>query len=323
MGTASVCYTLTTGGGKTTIFSYIVDGAAARGRLLLAHRIELVEQISAALDRGGVAHGLIAPDAPETANAVQVASVATLARRLDRWRDRFDLVIIDECHHSIASSWRKIIESQPRAKILGVTATRGRLDGRGLGEIFDALIEGPTIAELIADRWLVPAVVFSPAAAPDLSGGKIKMGDYDVAELRDAMGGGIVESAVAEYLRICPGARVILFAVDIRHGRDVVGAFVAAGVKAAHVDGEAPAAERRALAAFARGEIKVLSNVALFGEGFDLPALDGVIMLRPTQSLALYLQQVGRALRPAPGKDRALILDFAGNATSRSARCAA
>lgn len=315
-GVSKLCFSLPTGGGKTVLFAYVVAGAAARGKrvLILSHRIELVQQISGAMMRQGVEHGLIAADSPETNCNVQVASISTLARRLDRWRDRFDLVVIDETHHAVAGSWASVIASQPRAKILGVTATPERLDGRGLGEIFDTLVEGPSAADLIAAGWLAPFTVYTPADAPDLSGVKIRAGDYAVDELRERMGGVVISSAVRGYQEHCPGKRVIVFAVDCSHSREVVGAFQAAGIKASHIDGETPAAERKAtLAAFARREIRVLCNVALFGEGFDLPELDGVMMLRPTASLGLYLQMAGRALRPAPGKERALILDFAGN----------
>jgi DNA repair protein RadD len=315
-GARSVLMVLPTGGGKTVVFSRIIRGAAAKAKrvLVLAHRVEIVEQIGAALDREGVAHGLIAPGAPETGHAVQVGSVATLARRLGAWEDAFDLVVIDEAHHAVAGSWEKILAAMPNARILGVTATPERLDGRGLGDVFETMIEGPSTGELIAAGFLSPFTVFSPASSPDLTGVRTRCGDFAAEDLRERMGGVVISSAVSECARLCPGARVISFTADIQHSLGLVSAFVAAGVKAAHVDGDTPAAERRAtLAAFARGETKVLSNVALFGEGFDLPALDGVLMLRPTQSLALYLQQVGRSLRPAPGKERALILDFAGN----------
>lgn len=315
-GVARACFTMPTGAGKTILFSYMVAGAAARGKrvLLLAHRIELVEQIGSALARQGVAHGLITAEAPESEHPVQVASIATLGRRLDRWRDRFDLIVIDEAHHSVAGSWAAVVASQAFAKVLGVTATPERLDGRGLSEIFDVLIEGPSVAALIAAGWLVPCVVYAPEASPDLTGVRTRAGDFAADDLRERMGGVVISAAVAEYLRICRDARIIVFCVDIEHSRDVTAAFLAAGIPSAHVDGETPAGARHAiLAAFARGEIHVLCNVSLFGEGFDLPALDGVVMLRPTQSIGLYLQMAGRALRPSPGKQHAVILDFAGN----------
>lgn len=315
-GARSVLMVLPTGGGKTVIFSRVVRGAAAKGKraLLLAHRVEIVEQICAALDREGVAHGLIAPDAPETAHAVQVASVATLARRLDEWADAFDLIVIDEAHHAVAGSWGKIIAAMPNARILGVTATPERLDGRGLGDVFETICEGPSTAQLIAEGHLSRFTVFSPSSAPDLSGVRTRLGDYDVVGLRKAMGALVIELAVTEYGRICPGTPAVAFCVDIARSEAVAARFRSHGFRAAHVDGNTSAQERRRLIAqLGTGEINVLANCGLVSEGVDVPAIGAAILLRPTQSLALYLQQVGRSLRPAPGKNRALILDFAGN----------
>jgi DNA repair protein RadD len=305
-----------TGSGKTVLFAHVVDGAARKGRrvLILAHRAEILEQIGGALARHGLDHGLIAPGADKSGQAVQVASIATIARRLEHWRDAFDLVVVDEAHHAISDSWRRVLDAMPSAKIIGVTATPERLDGRGLGDIFDEMVLGPTVARLIAEGHLAPFTIFAPDAAPDLSGVRIRAGDYAVEDLRDAMGGVVVSSAVEEYGRLCPGVPAVVFCVDIDHSKAVAAAFRASGVRAAHVDGETPAQERRAaVEALGRGEIDVLCNVALFGEGVDVPGIGAAILLRPTQSVALYLQQVGRALRPAPNKARAIVLDFAGN----------
>ncbi|AZG75903.1 DEAD/DEAH box helicase [Methylocystis rosea] len=315
-GARSVLMVLPTGGGKTVIFSRVVRGAAAKSKrvLLLAHRVEIVEQIGAALDCEGVAHGLIAPDAPETSHAVQVASVATLARRIDGWAGAFDLIVIDEAHHAVAGSWGKILAAMPNAHILGVTATPERLDGRGLGDVFETMIEGPSTGDLIAEGHLSRPTVFAPTSAPDLTGVRTRMGDYEIGDLRAAMGGVIIESATAEYGRICPGTPAVTFCVDIAHSEAVAARFRSHGYRAAHVDGEMPARERRRLIAqLGTGELNVLTNCGLISEGVDVPAIGAAILLRPTQSLALYLQQVGRSLRPAPGKDRALILDFARN----------
>jgi DNA repair protein RadD len=140
-------------------------------------------------------------------------------------------------------------------------------------------------------------------------------GDYTLDQLAARMSdGAIISSAVDEYTRLCPGVPALVFAVDIHHSQIVASAFTARGYRATHVDGETPREERRALiAALGTGELQVLCNCGLISEGLDVPSLTAVILLRPTRSLALYLQMVGRALRPAPGKERALILDHAGN----------
>jgi DNA repair protein RadD len=315
-GVSRVCFCLPTGGGKTVVFANFVAGGVERGKrvLILAHRVEIIEQIGLALARHGLEFGLIVPGAAESAHSVQIASIATLARRLDRWRDKFDLVVVDEAHHCVAGSWRRVLDAFPNAKLLGVSATPERLDGRGLSDVFEAMIVGPSVGELIAAGYLSRFVVFAPARGPDLRDVRTRAGDYATEDLARAMGGVVIESAVQEYTRLCPGAPAVVFCVNISHSRAVAAAFRAAGIPAMHVDGDTPADERRAaVEALARGELKVLCNVALFGEGVDVPVLTAVILLRPTQSTALYLQQVGRALRPAPGKDKALILDFAGN----------
>lgn len=317
-GVSAVCLQLPTGGGKTVVFcSIVADHVAAGDRvLILAHRVEILDQICAALRRFGIVHGVIAPDRPETADCVQVASIATIARRLDKWRDQFDLVIADECHHAVAASWLRVIKAMPRAKILGVTATPERLDGRGLRDVFDLLIVGPSVAALIDLGYLAPAAVFAPAKSPDLDGVGIRAGDFKLEDLRPRMGGFVIQSSIDEYIRLCRRHRAIFFCVDRKHSKDVVAALRRAGIAAIHIDAEtSPEARKAALAAFAAGEIEVICNVALFGEGLDLPSVESVVILRPTRSVALHLQMIGRALRPASGKDRAIVLDFAGNTT--------
>ena len=264
----------------------------------------------------GVPYGLIAPGLPETDAPVQLASVATLARpsRLERWRNRFDLIVVDEAHHSVAGSWARVIASQPRAKVLGVTATPARLDGRGLAEQFDVLVTGPQTADLIREEWLSDYVVYEPTATPDLSAARLRAGDFATEDLRQAMDGVVIGAAVTEYQRLCPGIPTVVFGVDVAHSQAVAQRFRDAGVRAKHVDGETPASDRRrAVAALGNGELEVLCNCSLFGEGVDVPVLGGVILLRPTASLALHLQMIGRALRPSAGKARAQILDFSGN----------
>jgi DNA repair protein RadD len=315
-GSRRVLMVMPTGAGKTVTFAYVIASAAKRERdiLILAHRAELLDQISAALNLAGVAYGVIAPGYPDCDAPVQIASVATLARRLDRWRDRFDFIVVDEAHHSVSPTWANVLASQPAAHILGVTATPERLDGRGLKEIFGELVEGPTTAELIAQKWLSPFVAYEPISAPNLSGARMRAGDYAVEDIREAMGGVVIGSAVDEYHKRLLDRPTVAFCVDVEHSMAVAERFRAAGVKAAHVDGETSARERRAaIAALGDGSLQVLCNCGLISEGVDVPAIVGAILLRPTASLALYLQQVGRALRPAPGKNCAVILDFAGN----------
>jgi DNA repair protein RadD len=262
----------------------------------------------------GLEYGIIAAGHPANNAPVQIASVMTLVRRLGAVGE-FALVICDEAHHAIAQSWQKIFQAFADARFLGVTATPQRLDGRGLDDLFDELVMGPSVKELVDAGFLSPAVTFAPPVGPDLRGIRTRAGDFAQEALAARMSNTrLVGDAVEHYAQLCPGAPGLVYCVGIEHSQLVAQRFRAAGFRARHVDGETPKDERRAaVAALANGELDLLTNFGLFSEGVDVPVLGAVILLRPTQSLGLYLQMVGRALRPAPGKARALILDHAGN----------
>jgi superfamily II DNA or RNA helicase len=319
-GRRAPIYTLPTGGGKTLVFSYVTRNAVNHGSrvLILVHRQELLRQASTTLSRWGVRHGTIAAGQPMTTQMVQVASVQTAVRRLSRMAPP-NLIIIDEAHHVVAGSWQKIVEAFPRARLIGVTATPSRLDGRGLGVhcggAFDELIVGPSIAELIEGGFLVPPRVFASPRHLNLEGVRTRGGDYAQDQLAQVMRQReIIGDAVTHYQRICPGVPAIAFCVSIEHAKQVAEQFSAAGWRARRIDGNMGGDERQAIvAALAEGDLDVMVSVDLVSEGFDVPACGAAILMRPTQSEALYLQQVGRALRPAPGKTCAFILDHAGN----------
>jgi DNA repair protein RadD len=246
----AVLYQAPTGSGKTVLFAYVVANAVARGHrvCILGHRQEILEQISDALATMGVAHGIIAAGHVETPDMpVQVASVATLVRRLDRLHN-IDLLVVDECHHAVAGTWRTIINTVPDARVLGVTATPERLDGQGLGDIFEKLICGPPVADLIEGKFLSKFTAYAPARDLDLSGIRTRMGDYATDQLAGAMSDTmVIGSAVDEYTRLCPGAPAIAFCVDIKHSQLVADRFAMAGYKADHIDGDTPKDERREL----------------------------------------------------------------------------
>ena len=314
-GTERVLHQSPTASGKTVLFVKLIEReAAAGGRVLvLGHRDEITQQVCRALRKLDVPHGIIAPGEPESSRRVQVASVMTVVRRLHRLAPP-DLIVIDEAHHAVAATWTKILDHWPAARVLGVTATPRRLDGKALGDIFDTLVVGPSIARLIDDGYLAPVTVFTPPTSPDLTAVQIRAGDYAVNQLADVMSAGvIINSAVDEYERLCPEAPAIAFCVDIAHSKLVAKAFQRRNWRAAHLDGETPREERRRLiAALGAGTIDVITNCGLVSEGLDVPGVVAAVLLRPTKSLALYLQMVGRALRPAPGKDMAYVLDHAG-----------
>jgi superfamily II DNA or RNA helicase len=313
-GALRVLYTAPTGSGKTVLFSYVIANAVARGRSvgILGHRQEIVDQIDESLHRFEIPHGLIAAGRPATAGSVQVASVATLVRRLAKYPVP-ELLVIDEAHHAVAGTWLKIIAAAPAARILGVTATPERLDGKGLADVFQTLVLGPSTDDLIGTGFLSQFVAFAPPAGPDLHGVRTRAGDYALDQLGDVMAKPVViGAAVDEYAKRCSGVPAIVFCVDIGHSELVAAAFRRRGFRAAHLDGATDPHERRAvIAGLASGEVQVVTNCGLISEGVDVPAVTAIVMLRPTKSLALYLQQCGRGLRP--GKPKAFILDHAGN----------
>jgi len=303
------------GMGKTVCFSAITAGAVARGRrvLILVHRRELLHQASRKLTDIGLDHGLIAAAIAQSDQPVQVASVQTLVRRLSRIDWKPSLIIIDEAHHASAGQWSRILDKWPDAFRLGVTATPCRLDGRGLASAFDQLVLGPSVADLISAGFLTPARIYAPPVVADLTGLRRRAGDYAADQAATAMDRPTVTGdAIAHYQRLAQGQRAIAFCCSIDHASHVAASFNAANIPTATLLGNTP--DRDAVvAAFDAGSVQILVTVDVVSEGFDIPAASCAILLRPTQSLGLYLQQVGRVLRPAPGKQAAMILDHVGN----------
>lgn len=305
-----------TGSGKTVMFAHISHGAARKGNrvMILVHRSELVDQTSETLRKLGVNHGIIAAGrTPDRSHPVQVASVQTIVRRLAFFRP--SLIIIDEAHHGTAGSWRKVIDSNPQARILGVTATPERLDGRGLGEVFDEIIMGPEVSWLIDKGHLSRPSYYAPPQVADLSALHIRGGDFAKDELALAIDNrAIIGDAVQHYARICRGLPAVAFCASIAHAEHVAEQLNASGFRASVLDGTLDRETRRErVRMLADGRLQVLTSCDIINEGFDLPVVTAAILLRPTMSLGLHLQQIGRVLRPATGKDRAIILDHVGN----------
>lgn len=311
-----------TGSGKTVVLSYMASKlTASRKRLaVLVHRDELVDQVSETLARFDVPHGFVAAGrAPDYRPLALVCSVQTLVRRLDRVPVP-DYVICDEAHHCIgASTWGAVVANwrarNPALRLIGVTATPERLSGEGLGEVFDEMVLGPSTRELIDLGALAEYRLFAPSHQLDLSGVRSRMGDFVKAEVAAKVDKpAIIGSAVGEYRAKLDGAPAVAFCVSIEHAEHVAEQFRAQGFRAAKLDGTMDRGVRKQLVRdFSRGVAQVLTSVDVISEGFDVKGIVGAILLRPTQSLGLYLQQVGRALRTAPGKDCAVILDHVGN----------
>jgi DNA repair protein RadD len=311
-----------TGGGKTIIATVTTQDVESLEQRIwfVCHRAELVHQTSITFAKAGVAHSFIAAGRYFDPKArVHICSIDTLKARLAKIAAVPDLIIWDECHHVGAAGWTAVMNAFPNAYHLGLSATPVRLDGQGLDKHFDAMVVGPSTAWLIEQGFLSPFKIFSPSA-PDMRGVGSRAGDYATGEAEKAMTPKLTGDAIAHWKQHANGLRTVVFAVSVKHSQAVAQAYNDAGIPAAHLDGNTPKDERaETIRKFADGEILVLSNVSLFGEGFDLSAIAGrdvtidcVVLLRPTQSLSLYLQQVGRALRPFVNKT-AIILDHAGN----------
>jgi DNA repair protein RadD len=313
-GKRAPLYVLPTGGGKTCLFAAIAHGAATKGNrvLILSHRIELVDQISDALTVADTPHGYIAASYAYVDHPCMIASVPTLARRIEGI-PKPQLIIVDEAHHARAALWESILQHWPKAKLLGVTATPVRASGEGLGKIFDDLIVGPSIAEL-TPQYLAPARVFAPPTV-DTSGLHTRAGDFIAAESEELIDKpAITGDAVAHYEKHARGLPALAFCVSVQHAKNTAEQFRAAGYAAMELDGGTAREIRRGVVAdFRAGRIKVLTSCELFSEGFDCPGVHVGIMLRPTQSLGLHCQQIGRILRPCDGKEHAIMLDHVGN----------
>lgn len=366
-GARNVCAVLPTGAGKTIVFSGIMATAhaistshAQGAKVAIAHRQELVGQMSVALARCGVVHRIIAPNAVikrivkmhvadvgasfyDPAASIACAGVDTLIKRpgdLAAWAHNVGLWVIDEGHHVLRDNkWGKAVEMFPNARGLMVTATAKRADGKGLGRhahgIADDLVIGPSLRDLINDGWLTDYRIFAPQSDVHLDNVSVSKatGDYNPKKLKAAIRQShIVGDVIEHYRRIAPGRLGVTFASDVETATDIANQFNRAGVPAEVVSAKTPDNVRaEIIARFRRRELLQLVNVDLFGEGFDLPAIEVISMARPTESLALYCQQFGRALRlmldtdppetredrlaaiAASSKPHAIIIDHVGN----------
>ena len=296
-----------TGSGKTTVAAHMVLGAYGRV-LFVAHRKELIDQAHARLLEHGCESGIIMAGHERTAHRVQVASIQTLIRR------EFppaELVIIDECHHAAADSYKRLFDFY-HCPFVGLTATPWRTDGRGLKELFDDVVVASTPSKLIEQGHLVRYDGFK-YEVPNLDGIRTVGGDYEQRALGLACSSTkVIGDIVAQWKAHASDLQTILFAVNIEHSKMLAEAF--ADVSGETIDHHMSKSERESVLARVRsGETRIICNVGILGEGVDIPDLECAILARPTKSLSLYLQQVGRVMRPALGKLSARIHDHGGN----------
>lgn len=315
---------LPTGGGKTICFTWISNQAVNNGArvLILVHRDSLFKQTSKTLSDFGVRHGLIGSGyAPNYAHDCQVAKIGTYVNRMNLFEP--DLIIVDESHHATAGQYQKIINRFPNAFVLGFTATPIRTDGTGLNAVFENMVIGPSIQELIDLGYLVEPTIYAPRTVTEINV-KRSGGDYNRKQLSEFMDKPtITGDAVAHYSKMCSGVPAVAFCVSIQHAENVAADFRAAGYNAASVHGKMKQNEIDSiLSGLGDGSIHVVTSCDLISEGTDIPAIECAILLRPTMSTALYLQQIGRALRLSDGKDSAIVLDHVGNVSKHGHPCA-
>lgn len=318
-GNKNVMLQLPTGGGKTIVTAKICKDGYQNGRrvLVLAHREELVKQAAAKIEQaiGSPVVGIIKSGiVPDYNLPVQVASVQTIVKRLAAI-DNFHLIICDEAHHSTANTYRAIYDRFHAAKLLGVTATPIRLNGKGFKDLFDDLVTSLTTQQLIEMGHLSKFKLFAYEKQMKFDGVSKKLGEYsqaEIAEMNDPTE--LAGDVVASYERYAKGSQCLVFATSVEHSIAIADAYNDRGIKAIHLDGTTPSSERsQALADFIDKKVQVISNCSLFGEGLDIPALETVQIARRTASVGLHLQMLGRVLRVAEGKEHAIIIDHTDN----------
>jgi len=308
-----------TGSGKTVIASSMMQKAKERSKfnLFVAHRRELVMQCSRKLSDFGLNHGVImAEKSPNAMADIQVASIQTFASRKDRddfIKPNADIVILDEAHRSVSGQFTELLKVYPNSFIIGLTATPIRNDGRGLGNIYEEIVECGSIKELTEQGYLVPNRIVAPTI-PDLQKIRIVAGDYEKKALTKKMNTAkLVGDIVSHWIKYGENRATVIFATSIAHSKHIANIFRQNGVPSGHIDSEQNELERETqLANLNSGKIKVLSNCQILTEGWDQPKISCVIIARPTKSYPMYLQMIGRTLRPYPNKKDTLIIDHSG-----------
>ncbi|MGF1490098.1 MAG: DEAD/DEAH box helicase [Prochloraceae cyanobacterium] len=316
-GNRRILLQLATGGGKTILFTDIIKTFISHNfkALVIAHKKELIEQAHGKIKQiTGITPGYIkAGYTPNEAASVQVASIQTLIRRN---KPPADLLIIDEAHHSAAKSYSDLFEIYSQSLILGVTATPIRNDGQGFQYLYDDLIVGPNTDWLIEMGYLSRFKLFAASIKLAVKEGKKSNKDYSQADLSKAIRENAIvnETAIETWFKYAKKKQTVVFAVNVEHSQKLKGMYRARGIVAEHLDGCTSNAEReRIINDFRDKKITVLTNCEIISEGFDVPAIECIQCIRPTKSLALWLQMIGRALRPSDGKTSAIILDHTFN----------
>lgn len=314
-GSKAPLLVMPTGSGKTHVAKTIIESAVGKGKqvLFLAPRRELIYQTAEKLDEAGIEYGIIMAGEQKNMFApVQVACIPTIFRRLEHTLPPpADLVIVDEAHLSISRMAKTVMDAYPSAHKIGLTATPSRTDGKGLGEVYDQIVMGPSVAALTDQGFLVKAEYYAPSK-PDLEGVKITAGDYNKKQLGERMFP-LIGDVVSNWARIARDRQTVVFSVNVAHSRHLCEMFNEFGVRAEHIDARTPTEDRKAILKRVKaGDTQVICNCDVLSYGWDSPPISCAVLARPTKSLARYLQAAGRILRPYPGKENCIIIDHTG-----------
>ena len=321
----SVMMQMPTGTGKTVVLASLVKQYLNRDAdcsvLIVAHRIELIEQTGTFLNHFGIDYGVIAGGKrPAVLKRVMVASVQTLSKNLDIDLSP-SLVVIDEAHHALAKTYQMLWAAWPEAKFLGLTATPYRMSGDGFTDLFEVLVDSWSVKQFIADGWLSPYDYYSirPDSEEQQEIDSLRKrgadGDFQMKELREKLDvRPSIERLFESFERFAFDKKGIIYAIDIAHAEHIAEFYRLQGVNAVAISSKTPAKERAEVIRTFKDEnrIQILVSVDLFSEGFDCPDVEFIQMARPTLSLAKYLQMVGRGLRPCKGKQCCTIIDNVG-----------
>ena len=327
----SVMLQMPTGTGKTYLFTSLINDILAAYKkarkeiniLVVAHRNELLEQISATLSRFGIQHGFIQGSREQALwRRVQVGSIMSLLTDKNYYniqRQKFDFIIVDEAHHSLAKTYVDLFNLFPNAKKLGVTATPWRFNHESFLKLYQTIILSPQISWFINNRLLADFDYVSIKPNSEIqrlvNNSEIaSTGEFSNEDIDNTFNNQRIRSKLLEsYQRFALGRKGIIYAINKKHAANIAELYCKHGIVAVAIDCDTPKDERESLIdRFKAGEIKVLVNVEIFTEGFDCPDVNFIQLARPTRSLALFLQQVGRGLRIADGKEKTIILDNVG-----------
>lgn len=327
----SVLFQMPTGTGKTRLFTSIISDINDYSLriqepvkiLIVAHRTELIDQIDESLNKYGVPHNVIAGGRKRNLKfLVNVASIQTLTHRnnLSYAKDlKVQFVIIDEAHHALATTYKKLWDLYPGSKKLGVTATPWRMNHQGFRDLFDTLVMSMPVKDFIRQGYLSPYKYYSLRSDSDIQEtiddiDIDRFGEYSESSMEEKMDiGSIRAQLLNSYQSLAKGKKGIIYAININHAKHICHEYEDAGYAAVCIDSKTPASQRKDyVERFKKGQIDIIVNVDIFSEGFDCPDIEFIQLARPTRSLVKYLQQVGRGLRITQNKQECIILDNVG-----------